>query len=391
MTPRVSVRLNLLCYTISLFAVFSLAGCGSGSSSGTTSSNPSSSVSLLSNQTTVANIAGANGSTCNLVTRDTSSCQSARTALGLSGNWLAFSCTVQLGLATSTKTSTTNYASAAYVTVTTQSLPDHKSNYYPTTGSYSFTANGIHYGGNYSDLHINYNPPFPDPNTISQRTETFYIPISPTFSGTSVMQGGPIGVAIDGTNLYSALAASTDNIFAEDESFDGCHGHPDGNSRFHYHAEPHSISYDDNHLIGVMRDGFFVYGRRDYDSTTPGTIAAQEAAGATSKIYKYGGHVGPDPLTGAGSLFHYHLTEWMGCYNESGGVKARDDGETNDTLNSGLTPNCGGTWEDDWFISGHGNGGAFMTVPSNLYGQSPSQSVPGVRYYYGTPGTCSGC
>ena len=387
------MRPGLAFFICFILAALSIASCGTNSSSSNANTG-SSSLSLLSHQSDVTTVSDANGGSCEMVTRDTSSCESARTTLGLSGNWLAFSCTVQLGLATSSKTSTTDYANAAYVTVTTQSLPDHKSNYYPTSGTYSFTANTLRYSGSYSDMHVAYSPSFPDPNTISQKAETFYIPISPAFSGTSTMQGGPIGIAIDGTNMYDALAANSDNIFAEDGSFDECHGHPDGNLRFHYHAEPYSISYDDNHLIGVMRDGFFVYGRKDYNGTTPGSIANQEIAGNTSKIYKYGGDIGPDPLTGTGNSFHYHLTEWKGCYDETPGrpsTKATDDGQTDDAFNTGGSGSCNGTWEDDWFISGHGNGGAFMTPPGGLNGQSPSQTAAGIRYYYGTPGACSGC
>lgn len=380
-------------FPLALAPMILITGCGSGSgSSSTTISTPSATaVSLLSNQTNEQTITNADGGTCDKVIRDTSSCKSARTALGLSGNWLSFSCDVELGLATSSMTATANYADASYITVTTQSLPDHQSNYYPNSGSYSFTANGIDYSGDYSAMHSTYTPAFPDPNVISQNTETMYIPINPSFSGAATMKGGPVGVAIDGTNIYSGLANSTDNIFAEAGSFDTCQGHPEGHSRFHYHSEPYAISYDDNNLIGVMRDGYFIYGRRDYDSTVPGNTSSLEAAGTSSSIYKYGGHLGSDPLTGLGNTFHYHLTEWQGCYNESGGVKSADDGETNDTLNSGVTPSCGGTWIDSWFLTGHGNGGAFMAIPSGLNGQSPSQAVPGLRYYYGTPGSCSGC
>ena len=342
-------------------------------------------------QTFVSTITSPFGGSCDKVIRDTTSCQNARTALGLSVNWLSFSCNVVLGLATSALAPTTNYASAAYVTVTFYNLPDHTSNYFPTTGSYSFTANGTTIAGNYSSMYVAYTPSYPDPGINAQQTTTMNIPISPSFSGSQVMPGGSIGVAINGVGIFSDVAASTDNIFTESKSFDTCQGHPAG-TKYHYHSEPFSISSDDNNLIGIMRDGFWVYGRKDFSGATPGTTANLQTAGASSTIYKFGGHTGADPLTNSGSAFHYHLTEWVGCYHETtGGTKSADDGITNDTINTGLTPSCGGTWIDAWFTTGHGNGGVFKTIPTGLSSQSPSQTTSAIRYYYGTPGTCTGC
>ena len=81
----------------------------------------------------------------------------------------------------------------------------------------------------------------------------------------------------------------------------------------------------------------------------------------------------------------------LGCSHQIGNTKSADDGETKDTLNSGVAPSCGGTWIDSWMATGHGNGGVFVTIPSGLNGQSPSQSATAIRYCYGTPGSCRGC
>lgn len=330
------------------------------------------------------------GGTCSYLTRDTTSCQSAREALGLSGNWLSFSCNVVLGLATSSGAATTTYASASYVTLTTVDLPDYASNYYPTSSTYSFTANGYTVTGNYSSLYSAYTTTYPDPSTNAQQSVTVNIPLSPSPSGTQTMSGGMVGIAINGVGIFNNLADATDNIFAEAGSFDQCQGHP-ANGKYHYHSEPYSISSNDNNLIGVMRDGYFIYGRQDYNGTSPGSITNLQIATSTSNIYKYGGHTGTDPISNTGSTFHYHLTEWKGCYDESGGVKASDDGESLDTFNTSPSGSCAGTWVDTWFLTGRGNGGVFMTTPSGLAGQTPGQATTGIRYYYGTPGTCTGC
>jgi hypothetical protein len=310
--------------------------------------------------------------------------------LGLSGNWLDFSCNVVEGLANSSLSAVTSLGSATYVTLTSPDLPDYASNYYPTSGSYDFTANGYSVTGLFDSLYAAFTPPFPDPGSIGANSLTLYIPINPAQAAakSQTMSMGIVGMALNGVYIYDSMAASTDNIFAEAGSFDPCGGHPAG-TEYHYHNEPYSISYQDNKLIGVLRDGFFVYGRNNYDGTTPGSIANIEAGGTSSDIYVYGGDVGADPVTGTGSLFHYHLTEWLGCYHESNGTKSADDGEVNDTLNTSPTGSCGGSWVDGWFLTGRGNGGVFATVPSGLTGQTPSQHSAGIRYYYGTPGGCS--
>jgi hypothetical protein len=269
--------------------------------------------------------------------------------------------------------------------------------------------------GTYDSLYSAFTTAFPDPNSIAAQGTTMYVPISPTFSGTQTMSMGTVGMAINGVFIYDSVAGNTDNIFAEGGSFDQCGGHPDNADAYHYHGEPYSISYQDDNLIGVMMDGFFVYGRNDntayaadYTSgaliNEPGSIAnnyndnnGDGLTGSSSTLYKYGGHVGVPP-TGGTSLFHYHLTEWEGCYDEvsPGGTKDADDGEIDDTIDSNPSPgtcSIGGSayFADTWFLTGHGNGGVYNTIPAGLHGQIPSQTLTAVRYYYGTPGSCTNC
>ena len=276
------------------------------------------------------------------------------------------------------------------MTVTFPDLPDYPSNYYPTTGTYSFTAGSVLVTGNYSSLYSAYTTTFPDPGSIATVSTVMKIPIittPATSGGTDAMGMGMVGVSLNGVAIFDNLAANTDNIFAEAGSFDQCQGHPAGTT-YHYHSEPYSLSYNDNNVIGIMRDGYWIYGRKDYDGTTPGSLTNIESAGTSSSLYQYGGHIGVDPQTGTGSTFHYHLTEWKGCYHESGNTKSSDDGVSDDTLDSG-TPTCGGSWVDAWFMTGRGNGGVFATVPGNGT-QSPAQNTAGKRYYWGTHGACSG-
>lgn len=369
--------------TIAPLTVLGFLAC-SKSTTTTATSSSSTTRTIDTNQTTVASVTTSYGGTCTKVTRDTSSCQSSRTALGLSGDWLSFSCNVVLGLATSAKASTTTYSSATYVTVTFVGLPDRTSNYYPTSGTYSFSANGYTVTGSYSSLYKAYTTTYANPNSIAQQSFVMYIPISPTTTTHATQAMGPVGVSIDGVPLYNNLASTTDNIFAEAGSFDECQGHPSGenNGTYHYHSEPYAISYQDSNLIGVMRDGFFVYGRYDYGSTTDVDVSS-----TSSDAYIYGGHVGSSPVDGTGSRFHYHATKFTGCYHMSGTSHYSDDGNTTCTL--GGT----GTLVTAYFITGHGNGGVFATVPtSTVDGATMVKNTAAVRYYYGSvAGDCTGC
>ena len=208
---------------------------------------------------------------CPVLARDTSACQSARTAAGLSGAWLKFSCRVSLSMQTS--------GGASYVQASADSEPDYKSNYFATT----------------DPCYTPYAPEFPDPNLISSQSLIIKAPTSPTTTS-STMGLGPVGIAVNGVAIFDNQAAPGDDIFTEAKSFDRCGGHPAPGGEYHYHGEPYAISYDDANLIGVLKDGYFVYGRRDLDGSLPTGLDA------------HGGHVAAT-ADSATPVYHYHLTE----------------------------------------------------------------------------------
>jgi hypothetical protein len=201
---------------------------------------------------------------CTLVTRDTSSCKAAREAAGITGAWLKFSCRVSL-----TK-------SGNNVVLATDSQPDHTSYYFGSTHAcYSATA-----------------PTSPNPNSISALSLSMNIATAPNTTG-QAMGGGYIGVAVNGVGIYSNVAAPGDDIYKETTTFDPCQGHASAGNKYHYHSEAYSLSYNDSNLLGVFRDGYFLYGRKDADGSTP-TLDAN------------GGHTGTtaDSTT---AVYHYHL------------------------------------------------------------------------------------
>jgi len=207
---------------------------------------------------------------CARLTRDTSACAAARTAQGLSGAWLEFSCRVTL---------TRVAGSTTYVQASSDSRPDYPSNYFaPTDPCYAA-----------------YTPSFPDPNQISPQSLTIKAPATPDTAGAQ-MGLGPVGIAVNGVAIFDNQAAPGDDIFKEAASFDRCGGHAAPGGEYHYHGEPYAISYDDSNLIGVLRDGYFVYGRRDADGSLPQSLDG------------HGGHVATT-ADSATPVYHYHLTQ----------------------------------------------------------------------------------
>lgn len=209
---------------------------------------------------------------CYKLTRDTSSCQASRTAQGLSGFWLKFSCRVTL-----TK-------SGSNVTITTDGQPDHKSPYFGSS-------------------HACYQSGFPsgrsaNPNTLAAQSISVTVPYSPSASAGTVgtaMSMGVVGVAINGVAIFSNAAAPGDDIYDEVATFDKCEGHPAG-TKYHYHIEPTTATDNDDNFIGVMRDGFPVYGRAEYGGGSP---TLNKATG--------GGHQGLTADSPSSSVYHYHV------------------------------------------------------------------------------------
>lgn len=203
---------------------------------------------------------------CALLDRDTSACQASREAQGLSGAWLRFSCRVTLSV------------SNGVVTLSSDGQPDYASNYFPTS----------------SACYAAYAPAFPDPNQIAAQSLSVHASLTPDASA-QAMGLGPVGMALNGVALFDNQAAPGDDIFRESGSFDECQGHPQQQGMYHYHSEPYALSSDDARLIGVLRDGYFVYGRRDADGSVPTDLDAA------------GGHVGTTPDSPSTPVYHHHL------------------------------------------------------------------------------------
>ncbi len=216
---------------------------------------------------------------CAVLARDTSSCAAARTAQGLSGFWLELSCRVTLTV------------DGANVRAEGDNRPDYESNYFPGSDPcYEVYSGGIQ-----------------NPNQIVAKPYAMQLPKTPTTAAQTMRGSAIVGVALNGVVIFGNFAAPGDDIFTEARTFDRCGAHPQMTGVYHYHGEPYSISYDDARFIGVMRDGYPIYGRRDQDGSMP-TLDA------------YGGHTGATAHS-ATPTYHYHVNEQTSTATGTAGQK----------------------------------------------------------------------
>lgn len=243
------------------FLLITLFTGGCGGSSDSADAGP---CTLIDNTSETATVAPDG---CHVLDRDTTACDAQRSAAGLTGVWLDFSCRVTLT------------AAAGGVEAQADGRPDHRSNYFDS-----------------GDMCWEEYDHAENPNEIATRSYALTFPSAPDTTETSMQMIAVVGLAVNGVPIYANFAAPGDDIFEEALTFDRCGGHPQMQGAYHYHSEPYAISYDDDRLIGVLRDGNPIYGRRDPDGTLPALDA-------------YGGHTAVTPHSPTTPVYHYHVNE----------------------------------------------------------------------------------
>lgn len=177
--------------------------------------------------------------------------------------------------------------SGNYYVFKTNDVPEHKSAYFPEDDS-RYTASMP------SGRSVN-------PNEISEQSYTFKIPVTPTSGANQATSGDAIGVAIDGVVFYNNQAASPDTLANEVATLDTANAHPTNTGSYHYHIEPTEITDDDTKLIGVLLDGYPVFGKKCPDTNT-----------YPSDLDTNNGHTADTGITGLGNIYHYHLADLGG-------------------------------------------------------------------------------
>ena len=145
----------------------------------------------------------------------------------------------------------TIYVSGNNVVIETNGLPDHTSPYWADTNPLNIdpvcTTEAQMSPGDID----NFNGSF-----------SLTIPIEPALAANSSSTGlGAIGIARSGSVIYNDEEGPNVPLDNAVGSLD-CNGAHTGPQSYHYHLEPVAWSEDDQNLIGVMSDGFFIYGRK---------------------------------------------------------------------------------------------------------------------------------
>lgn len=160
-----------------------------------------------------------------------------------------------------------------------------------------------------SDPAYAYNP---DPDPVSKHTVKVNLPYNPRKSASPSCERAVVGVAIDGIPILDGFDAGG-NDAAGVETQDTCHGHPNKNAGYHYHALSPCIlsSRARTHttLVGWALDGFGIYSEYDNQKRLLTNSKLDGCHGRTSKVPWHGKNV---------RIYHYDAT-WefpytVGCF-----------------------------------------------------------------------------
>ena len=201
-------------------------------------------------------------------------------------------------------TNTTVMISGSNVVVETNGLPNHTSPYWSNTTSRSITTPQ---GQTVTTVSSSNHALWVDPTVTSHDNMapgniddfngmyTLTVPGEVVTGSVSTSTGlGPIGVAISGGMIFNDQEGPNDPIDDALPSLDYTAAHT-GPQSYHYHLEPKAWSEDDEELIGIISDGFFIYGRK---CNSTGTYPTD--------LDISGGHTSTTQHT-TNEEYHYHI------------------------------------------------------------------------------------
>jgi len=176
------------------------------------------------------------------------------------------------------------------ITIESGALPNHTSPYWEDT----------------EDLYIEpviANESQMSPGVITERSYTLTVSSAPERASSPSATGlGAIGISVTGVPIFNEQEGPTASLSENVASgFDYAGGH-NGPSGYHYHLEAADVeentvlSYDDDSLVGILQDGFLLYGRRESSSGDYPT-----------DLDESGGHVGTTQHSDGEEFYHYHI------------------------------------------------------------------------------------
>ena len=192
------------------------------------------------------------------------------------------------------------------VVIESNGLPNHTSPYWSnTTERCTTTPMGqtLCTNSNTSENH----PLFVEPTATSfddmapgniddfNGSYTLRVPVNPQLASNTSSTGlGPIGMAVSGAMIYNDEEGPNIPLDNAVVSLDYTAAHT-GPQSYHYHLEPKAWSDDDDKLIGIISDGFFLYGRKCHSTGTYPT-----------DLDESGGHTNSTQHNANGE-YHYHI------------------------------------------------------------------------------------
>ena len=201
------------------------------------------------------------------------------------------------------------------ITITTDGLPNHTSPYWSNTTAR--TLNGPMGSRTTGPAAVNH-PLWIEPTVTSHAqmapgnidnfngSYSLTVPVSPTAAvSTSATGLGAIGFAVSGSVIYNDEEGPNVPLSNAIGSLDynGAHTGPQS---YHYHLEPVAFSNDDDKLVGIISDGFFVYGRK---CNSTGTYPTD--------LDVSGGHSSTTQHTTTAE-YHYHIGNTATTINGTG-------------------------------------------------------------------------
>jgi len=183
------------------------------------------------------------------------------------------------------------------VIFTTDDLPNHTSPYWGE-------SNPLHedYTGSNPEFNLN-------PNRILSQNITLSVTLFPSeASSHSPTPLGAMGISRNGVVFYNQYAGPDQPLTREINSFDQWLGHPQPQGAYHYHIEAKYLTdqFGQDAFLGVLADGFPVYGPLENGQTL-----------YSSDLDLYHGHISPTNDFPEG-IYHYHVTNDDPYINGSG-------------------------------------------------------------------------
>lgn len=174
------------------------------------------------------------------------------------------------------------------ITIESNGLPNHTSPYWESTEA-------LHIEQEFGD-HLT-------PGLIRSGSHTLTVSSAPAKAPTSSSTGlGAIGISVTGAPIFNDQERANQPLDVNTAGgFDYAGGHV-GPGGYHYHIESADVeenttlSFNDEKLVGIMADGFLIYGRK-----------CKSTGDHPADLDLSGGHTSSTQHSDGNQFYHYHI------------------------------------------------------------------------------------